>query len=136
MWHAVKKKMRERCIIFKKSFWKLLNHSYVQILFLSNYEAHDNGILKTRYSWKFYGRGSIIFANSFSGKYHETKLDGGAWKIISCTKSEPVLQKTLHQNISVIIVFFFFSQANLVFSSNLVLIEWFLPQFISLFTFW
>ena len=38
-------------------------------------------------------------------------------------KSEPVLQRKLHQDNSLIAVFFFFAQAKLVFKFNLVLIE-------------
>ena len=42
----------------------------------------------------------------------------------------------LHQDIEIIIVCFSFSQANLVFIFNLMLIEQFLPQFIYLSVFW
>ena len=43
---------------------------------------------------------------------------------------------SLHQDIELIIVCFSFSQTSLVFKFNLMLIEWFLPQFIYLSTFW
>ena len=42
----------------------------------------------------------------------------------------------IEDDISLIIVSFFFSQTNLVFKFNLVLIKYFLLQFIYLFTFW
>ena len=51
-------------------------------------------------------------ANSFLVKYHGTKMDEGAWKLSVVQKSEPVLRRTLHQDIPLII--FFFSQTNLV----------------------
>ena len=43
---------------------------------------------------------------------------------------------SLHQDIGLIIVYFSFSQTNLVFKFNLMLIEQFLPQFIYLSIFW
>ena len=46
------------------------------------------------------------------------------------------LATSLHQNIELIIACFSFSQTNLVFKFNLMLIEQFLPQFIYLSIFW
>ena len=46
------------------------------------------------------------------------------------------LASNLHQDIELIIVCFSFSQTNLVFKFNLMLIEQFLPQFIYLSIFW
>ena len=46
------------------------------------------------------------------------------------------LVSNLHQDIELIIVCFSFSQTNLVFKFNLMLIEQFLPQFIYLSIFW
>ena len=44
-------------------------------------------------------------------------------KLSVAQKSEPVLQRALQQDISLIIVFFVFSQRNLVFKFNLQLIK-------------
>ena len=62
-------------------------------------------------------------ADFFLGKYHETKMGEGVWEIISCTKSEPAFQRTLHQDISLINILFFFSQTDLAFKFNLMSIE-------------
>ena len=62
-----------------------------------------------------------LHANSFLGKYYETKMGEGAWELSVAHKSETVLPRALHQDISLTIVFFFFPQTNLAF--NLVLIE-------------
>ena len=43
---------------------------------------------------------------------------------------------SLHQDIELIIVCFFFSQTSLVFKFNLIFIKWFLSRFIHLPTFW
>ena len=124
-------------ITSKVLFWKLLDISknisdisYVQSIFLTFTRHIDNGISKTPCSWRFFGNGWIR-ANSSLDEYHETKMGEGAQKTISCTKVWACFMK----NIS-LIVFFFFSQANLDFKFNLVLIEQFSPQFIHLFIFW
>ena len=57
-------------------------------------------------------------ANSSLGEYHEMKMGERVQKTISYTKAWACFMK----NIS-LIVFFFFSQANLDFKFNLVLIE-------------
>ena len=45
------------------------------------------------------------------------------WKLLPAQKSEPVLWETLHQDISLIILFFFYTEINLVFKFNLMLIK-------------
>ena len=54
-----------------------------------------------------------IRANSFLGKHHEIKMGEGARELSVAQKSEPALRGTLHQNISLIVVFVSFSQTNL-----------------------
>ena len=54
--------------------------------FLSNNEAHWQRHLKDILWLKILRIWTDICANSFVGKYHETNIDEGAWKIISCTK--------------------------------------------------
>ena len=94
-------------IISKVLFWKLLDFSYVQSSSSTITKHIDNGILK------------IFTAVHFT-----------TWININANSSEPVLWWTLHQGISLIIVLFFPSQTNLAFKFNLVLIEYFLPQFV------
>ena len=108
---------------FKSTILKLLDHSYVQSSFRTNRRHFDNGIWKTPYSWRFYGHGSsqiliLFWVNIFKRK--STKVPG---KLSFSQTSEPALQRTLHQDISLIIVWFFFSQKSLVFKFNLVLIR-------------
>ena len=53
------------------------------------------------------------------------KINEGVFKIITCKKKyNPALQRTLNQNndISLIVIAFFFSQTNLAFKSNSVFI--------------
>ena len=65
-----------------------------------------------------------IGANYFlANSYHETKMAKGARQLSVVQKSEPVLRRALHQNVSLIIVFFFFSQTSLDFKFSLVLME-------------
>ena len=96
----------------------------------------NNDIWKTTDSWRFWERRStyvliITWVDIMKSKW--VKVRG---KLPFGQESKPVLRRTFNQNISLINEFFFLSQTNLVFNFNLVLIEWFSPQFISLFTFW
>ena len=83
-------------IISKLMFWKLLDFCYVQSSFSTITRHIDNGIWKILYSWRFYGHGNNIHANSLLGKYNEIKMGEGALKVISSQKSDPVLWRTLH----------------------------------------
>ena len=68
---------------------------------------------------------NIFFHQDF-GKHHETKTDEGAWKIISCTKIRACTSKNIapkKDDILFIFILLFFSQKNLVFKFNLVLID-------------
>ena len=97
-------------IISKVLFRKLLDFSYVQSSSSTITKHIDNGI------WKIF-----------------TVVHFTTWINIHANSSEPVLWWTLHQGISLIIVLFFLSQTNLAFKFNLVLIEYFLPQFVYLY---
>ena len=112
-------------IISNVLLWKLLAITYVKSYFSTITRHIHNGFWKTPCSWGFYGHGRtymiiLFWVNIMTQKW--TKLP---WKLSVAQKSEPVLQKALHQDISLIITFFFFSQTNLVFkfNLNLVLIE-------------
>ena len=83
----------------------------------------DNGIWKTPYSWRFYGHGPTYMLILCWTKIMKRKWATVPWKLLVAQKSEPVLWRTWHQDISLIVVFFFFSETNLVFKFNLVLIE-------------
>ena len=60
--------------------------------------------------------------NSFLREYREKKkkMGDGTWELSVTQKLEPVLRRTLHQDISLIIEFFFLFQTNLAFKLNLV----------------
>ena len=112
-------------IISKVLFWKLLDISkdisdisYVQSILLNIYKVHWQRHFKDTLQLKIFRKWMNIRANSSLDEYHETKMGEGAQKTISCTKVWACFMK----NIS-LIVFFFFSQANLDFKFNLVLIE-------------
>ena len=88
------------------------------------------------YSWRFYGHGSpyeLVFSSVNVFKQKSVKVSG----LISFTQqSKPALRRTMQQDISLIIVCFFFSQVNLVYKFLILLFRKFLQQFIYLFTFW
>ena len=88
---------------------------------LNDYEAYSQWHLKDTLQLKILRTWIDIRVNSFLDKFHETKMDEDASEIISCTKSEPVLWRTSHQDISLIIIFFFFSETNLNFKFNLAI---------------
>ena len=110
-------------VISNVLFWKLLDFSFVHSSFWTITRHTDHGIWKILYSWRFYGHGptymlTLAWVNIIKWKW--VKMP---WKLSVAQNSEPVLWKTLHQDISLITVFFFTSQANLVFKFNLVLTE-------------
>ena len=98
--------------------------------------SHWHRFLKDNLQLKILLRWVNIRANSFLGEYHETKINADVRKIISCTKLRGCSSKNIaprHFTHYCILLFF---QKNLVSKFNLVLIEWFSPQFIWLYTFW
>ena len=121
-------------IILKIPFWKLLEIIYVQSSFSTITRHIDNSTRRTPYSWRFYRCEStyvliLSWVNIMKSKWVEVPK-----KLLAGQKSEPVLWRTFHQDISLIIILFF-SQTNLVFKFNLLLIELFTPQFIYLLIF-
>ena len=64
--------------------------------FFSNYKALWERQLRDTLQLKNLGKRINIRANSFLGKYHETKIDKGAWKIISCTNFQVGTLKNHH----------------------------------------
>ena len=105
-------------ITLKVPLWKLLDQLWSKF-FLNNYEWHWQRYLKDTLQLKILQTCISIRPNSFLGKYHETNIGKGAWKIISCTKIWACSSK----NISLITVFFFFPQGNLVLKFSLMLIK-------------
>ena len=109
--------------ISKVLFSKFLDFSCVQRSFSKITRHIDNGIWKIFHSWRFYGHGStyqLILSWLNIMKWKWVKVP---WKLSVAQKSEPILWKTSHQDISLIIVLWFVPQTNLVFKFNLVLIE-------------
>ena len=96
-------------IISKVLFWKLLDFSYVQRFFSKITRHIGNGIWKILYSWRFYGHGSIytsIFSWVNIMKWKWVKVP---WNLSVAQKPEPVLWRTLHPDVSRIIVLCFAS---------------------------
>ena len=89
---------------FRSAVLKVTWFQLCSKFFLNNYEAHWQRHLKYTLQMKILRTWINIDANSFLGKYHEIKMGEGALKIISCTKIQACY---LHQDISLIIVFFF-----------------------------
>ena len=106
----------------KVLLWKLLDFSYVQRSFSTITGHIDNGTWKIFCSWRFYGHRStykwILFWVKMKWKWVKVP-----WKLSVAQKSEPILWRTLHQDISLIIVLCFASQTKLVFKFNLILNE-------------
>ena len=87
---------------------------------LNNYKAHWKRYLEDA---RFHGHRStnaiiLSWINIFKQKWVKV-----TWKLLVAQKYEPVLWRILHHDISLTIVFFFFSEIHLVFKFNLVLIE-------------
>ena len=110
-------------IISEVPFWKLLGFSYVQSSFSKITRHIENGIWKILYKWIVYRYGSTYTLILSWVNIMKLKWAKIPWKLSVAQKSEPVLWRTLHQDISLITVFFFASQINPVFKFNLVLIE-------------
>ena len=109
-----------RSFVLKVTWFQLRSKS-----FLDNYKIHWQRHLKLYFS---------LHTNSYLGKCHETKMSESALEIISCTKILAyVLWRTLHQNISLTIVFFIASQTGLVFKFNVALTAWISQQFVYLY---
>ena len=64
-----------------------------------------------------------IRVNCFLDKYDKAKMSEGALEIVSGTKIGACSWSTLDQDISLIIVFLFFCETNLVFKFNVLLIK-------------
>ena len=124
-------------VIFSKvPFWKLATWwRLCSKFFLDNLKAHSQRHLRDTLQMKILQEWMNKTANSSLVKY-ETNINEGAWKTISWTKIQACTLKNISpkggHDISFIIVCFFLSQAKF----NLLLIEWFSPQFFYLFTFW
>ena len=104
-------------IISKVLFWKLLDINNVQLysnIFLNNYKAHWQRHFKDTLQMKILRTWINIHANSFFGKYHEMIMTMVPWKLSVAKKSEPVLSRASHQDISLIIVVFA-SRTNLIY---------------------
>ena len=112
-------------IISNVLLWQLLVITYVKSYFSTITRQIHNGFWKTPCSWRFYGHGLTYVIILFWVNIMTQKWAKLPWKLSVAQKSEPVLQRALHKDISRIIKFFFFSQTNLVlkFNLNLVLIE-------------
>ena len=110
-------------IILKALLRKLLNISFVLSFFSKITWYIDNGTWETPYSWRFFGHGSTYVLILSKVNIMKQKWAKVPAKLSVGLKVKTVLQRTLHQSISFIIVFFFFSQTNLVFKFTLVLIE-------------
>ena len=83
-----------------KNTWSQL---YVEGFFSSGTRNIDNNFFKDNTQLKILHAWNKIRFNSFSffqdlSKHHETKINEGAWKVISCTKNPKRTQRTLHQN--------------------------------------
>ena len=123
---TVRKKTRMKTIfamvivvISKSTILKITWSQLCLKFFLYNNKAH----CQTPYNWRFYENEStcvLILSWVNIMKQKSTKLFG---KLSVAWKSEPVLRRTLHQDISLIIIFFSLSQKNLVFKFNLMFSE-------------
>ena len=116
---------------FESAILKVTWYRLCSMFVCNIYEAHWQRHLKSTLQLKILQKWINIRTNFSLGKY-EMKMGEGVRKTIICTKVRAPFVK----NISLITVFFFFSQTDLVFNFNLILIEQFSPQFIYLLTFW
>ena len=88
-----------------------------------NYGASWQRQLKDTMQFKILQTWINIGDNPLLSKYLKTKIDKRAWEIISCSKSEPTLRRTLRRDIWLIIVHFSFSHTSLVFEFNIVFVD-------------
>ena len=125
-------------IMSKVPFWKLPDISYFQSS--QQLQSTLTTAFERHLSVKNFIRTWINIRLCFSWvnimKRKCAKMCEGTWEIISCTKSWDCSLNNIYQDISLNIFFLFFTETNLVFKSNLLLIEYFSPQFVYLFTFW
>ena len=118
---------------FESTILELDDYSYVQSSFPKITIHFDNGSWKTPYTWRFYRYGSSqVLIHSWVNIFKQTSTKMPE-KLSFLQKPEPDLRKTLLADISLIIVYFFFAQINLLFKCNLVFIWYFSLQFICLF---
>ena len=99
---------------FKSAVLKVTWYQLRSKSFLDNYEAHWQRHLKDTLQMKILRTWINIHANSFFGKYHEMIMTMVPWKLSVAKKSEPVLSRASHQDISLIIVVFA-SRTNLIY---------------------
>ena len=99
---------------FKSAVLKVTWYQLCSTSFLDNYEAHWQRHLKDTLQMKILRTWINIHANSFFGKYHEMIMTMVPWKLSVAKKSEPVLSRASHQDISLIIVVFA-SRTNLIY---------------------
>ena len=118
---------------FESTIRKLPDHSYVRSSFATIRRNSDNGFRNGALQLKILRTWVRIGTNYFLSKFLETKIDESAWKIIYT-----IIRACNSKNIAprhFTYLCFLFSQINLVFQSNIVLFQLFLPQFISFFYF-
>ena len=109
---------------FETAILKVTWYQLYSNFFINNYEVHWQWHLKDILKLKILGTWINICANFFLDiKYHETRMSKSAWEVITWTKSELDLRRTLHQDNPLVITFFFFSRTNLVLKFNLVLMR-------------
>ena len=85
----------------KVTFIKLLDHGYVQSPFSAITRYIDNSILKNTLQFHILRTRINMRGKSFiktSVNITETRIDEGAWKKISCVKTDRALGRTLHQS--------------------------------------
>ena len=116
-------------IISKVPFRKLLNISLVRSSFSAFTRHIDNGIWKTPYSWIFYGHGStymqtLSWVNIMKQK--RAKVPGN-YQLFNDLRR--FFEEHCINTFQLLLYSSFFSQTNLAFKFNLVLIEWLSPQF-------
>ena len=116
-------------IISKVPFRKLLNISLVRSSFSAFTRHIDNGIWKTPYSWIFYGHGSthvqtLSWVNIMKQKWAKVP---GNYQLFNNLR--PFFEEHCTNTFQLLLYSSFFSQTNLAFKFNLVLIEWLSPQF-------
>ena len=116
---------------FESTIMKLTDHSYVRSSFATIRRHSDNGFRNDALQLKILRTLVRIGTNYFLSKFLETKIDESAWKIlytIICACSSKNIAPRYFTCCMLL-----FSQINLVFKSNIVLFQLFLPQFIYLF---
>ena len=124
-----------RCHVIPCVHFYFFFRIHCKVHWQKHFEGQDTLQLKILRTW------IKISANSFIhqdlSKHHKEKINEYTFKIITCKKYKPALQRTFHQSkwYLLIVMCFFFSQANLVFKYNPVFID-ILGRFChSLFTF-